>query len=269
MKSFKAFLGISIACLLFGCGASDNISKDTKERKEDTAQIKENVMEIALEPVTCDAELAGIEDNFFISAVHQEGKILLFDTAAEKELACLDGSYDSGSLFLSMSDKDHGALLYCSPPACGLMAKQIYVTKDRWQTYDQMDISGLIDGYPTSLSARSDAHLYIGAQMRSDGYLFETIDGGKTWAPVIIDDSIETCRYGSAPISHDGTGISYVLLECNGPYLLYKSDAAHPSWEQMGTFSPELEIRSYFIWNDNVIVTDTEGRQYRLSSSQR
>ena len=144
------------------------------------------------------------------------------------------------------------------------MMKQLYSTKDRWQTSNKIDISSLIDGYPNSLLALSEMHFYIGAQMRSNGYLFETIDGGKTWQPVIIDPTIEKCRYGFAPIRNIENDIFYVLLECAGFYSLYQSDHTLSAWKLLGNFSSKLEIESCFIWEDKVIVTDTQGEHYQL-----
>lgn len=271
----KSFFVILLICLLFGCGTKDNISENTKEEiKNDVSQtkgnevIKENAMKISLEPITCDIKQVKNENNFSVSIDSKEGQILLFDTISEKEFVSFEKSYGNGNLFLSMIDENNGVFLYCSSPAGGQMMKQLYITKDRWQTWSQMDISSQIDGYPTSLSAQSDNHLYIGAQMRSDGYLFETIDGGKNWNPVIIDETIEKCRYGYAPILNNEEGNFYILLECDGFYSLYQSDVDSPAWKHLGTFSTEIEIESYFIWNSKVIIEDIQGQHYQLSFNQ-
>lgn len=107
-----------------------------------------------------------------------------------------------------------------------------------------------------------------GGQMRSDEYLFETIDGGKNWNPVIIDETIEKCRYGYAPILNNEEGNFYLLLECDGFYSLYQSDVDLSAWKHMGTFSTEIEIESYFIWNSKVIIADIQGQHYQLSFNQ-
>ena len=275
MKYLKFFGVIFLICLLFGCGTKDNISENAKEEiKNDVFQmkgnevIKESGVKISLEPITCDIKQVKNENNFSVSIDSKEGQILLFDTVSEKELASFEESYGSGNLFLSMIDENNGVFLYCSSPAGGQMMKQMYITKDRWQTWSQMDISSQIDGYPTSLSAQSDKHLYIGVQMRSDGYLFETIDGGKNWNPVIIDEAIEKCRYGYAPILNNEEGNFYILLECDGFYSLYQSDVDLSEWKHLGTFSTEMEIESYFIWNSKVIIADIQGQQYQLSFNQ-
>lgn len=275
MKYLKFFGVIFLICLLFGCGTKDNISENAKEEiKNDVVQmkgnevIKESGVKISLEPITCDIKQVKNENNFSVSIDSKEGQILLFDTVSKKELASFEESYGSGNLFLSMIDENNGVFLYCSSPAGGQMMKQMYITKDRWRTWSQMDISSQIDGYPTSLSAQSDKHLYIGVQMRSDGYLFETIDGGKNWNPVIIDEAIEKCRYGYAPILNNEEGNFYILLECDGFYSLYQSDVDLSAWIHLGTFSTEMEIESYFIWNSKVIIADIQGQQYQLSFNQ-
>lgn len=256
MKYLKTFFVILWISFLFGCGTKGN------------EVIKESVMKISLEPITCDIKQVKTENNFSVSIDSKEGQILLFDTVSERELVSFEESYGSGNLFLNMIDENNGVFLYCSSPAGGQMMKQMYITKDRWQTWSQMDISSQIDGYPTSLSVLSDKHLYIGVQMRSDGYLFETIDGGENWNPVIIDGAIEKCRYGYAPILNNEEGNFYILLECDGYYSLYQSDIDLSAWKHLGTFSTEMEIESYFIWNGKVVIADIQGQHYQLSFDQ-
>lgn len=265
MKYLNAFIAIIIVCLLLGCGANDSIGKN---EEKDNVTAKENPVKIMLESVICDARQAKTENNYSVFADFKNENISLFDASADKELASIAVSYGIGSLYFSMMDENNGCLLYCSSPACGLMMKQLYVTKDRWQTYDEMDISSQIDGYPTSLSVHSDKHLYIGAQMRSDGYLFETTDGGTSWNPVIIDDEIEKCQYGYAPIIDSKNDIYYLLLECYGSYSLYQSDTMLSDWKLLGTFPLDGEstpLKSYFILKDAMIIEDIQGQTFRLS----
>lgn len=294
MKYLKYFSFIFIMCLLLGCGIKNNIvnnnqnnihdnvspieGSQTAAKKAKEASLKseldnyakahftvtKEVKEISLESTDCDTKQAMTKNNYFISAHSKDGNIFLFDTITGKKLASFEESFGTGRLFLSMTDENNGVLLYCSSPGCGQMMKQLYSTKDRWQTSNKIDISSLIDGYPNSLLALSEMHFYIGAQMRSNGYLFETIDGGKTWQPVIIDPTIEKCRYGFAPIRNIENDIFYVLLECAGFYSLYQSDNTLSAWKLLGNFSSKLEIESCFIWEDKVIVTDTQGEHYQL-----
>lgn len=254
MKYLKFLLTALMIFLISGCGI-----KETNTAANESA-------EITLEPSVYDVAQIQTENNYSVSAYSKDEKIILFDTASETELAAFDETYGSGSLFLSMIDENNGVLLYCSSPAGGQMMKYMYFTKDRWHTYNELDISTKIDGYPTSLLAQSGNRLYIGAQMRSDGYLFETTDCGESWNPVIIDADIEKCRYGYAPIFDNENGIFYVLLECDGFYSLYQSDAALSEWKQSGRFSSESEIESFFIRDGKVIIVDMQGQSYQLKA---
>ncbi|MDE6918464.1 MAG: hypothetical protein K2P89_00975, partial [Lachnospiraceae bacterium] len=144
---FQIFFVIFLICLLFGCGTKDTISENTKEEiKNDVFQMngnevaKESGIKISLEPITCDIMQVQSENNFSVSIDSKEGQILLFDTVSGKEFVSFEESYGSGNLFLSMIDENNGVFLYCSSPAGGQMMKQMYITKDRWQTWSQMDI---------------------------------------------------------------------------------------------------------------------------------
>lgn len=249
MKYLKFIFAAMMLFMTSGCGMKETNAAD-------------EAAEIILEPYACDTAQIQTENNYSVSANSTDGKIILFDTESETELAAFDETYDSGGLFLSMSDENNGTLLYCSSPAAGQMMKLLYFTEDRWQTYSKKDISFQIDGYPTSLSVQSDKHLYIGTQMRSDGYLFETTDGGESWNPVIIDADIEKCRYGYAPIQDNENGIFYVLLECDGSYSLYISDDKLSKWKLSGQFSVENEVEAYFIIDGQVIIKDIQGQIY-------
>ncbi|MCM1050015.1 MAG: LysM peptidoglycan-binding domain-containing protein [Clostridiales bacterium] len=237
---------------------NDLVETILKPIADDAADIYDNATDID------DMKQARTEFYYSVSAEFKDGKIVLFDEAAEKELASFDEEYDSGGLYLSMTDENNGVLLYCSTPAAGQMMKLMYVTKDRWKTCSKIDISTKIDGYPTSLTALSDKHLYIGAQMRSDGYLFETVDGGASWNPVIIDEAIEKCRYGYAPIYNSEDDNFYLLLECVDFYALYRADATLSTWKRVGDFVMETGIGSYFIWDGSLIIEDMEGQYFQL-----
>lgn len=235
-----------------------NIDDNATDIYDNATDIDDNATDID------DMKQARTEFYYSVSAEFKDGKIVLFDEAAEKELASFDEEYDSGGLYLSMTDENNGVLLYCSTPAAGQMMKLMYVTKNRWKTCSKIDISTKIDGYPTSLTALSDKHLYIGAQMRSDGYLFETVDGGASWNPVIIDEAIEKCRYGYAPIYNSEDDNFYLLLECVDFYALYRADATLSTWKRVGDFVMETGIESYFIWDGSLIIEDMEGQYFQL-----
>ena len=157
------------------------------------------------------ADVVQPEDPYGLAASFQEGHIAVSDENSGDTLTEIPLSEDEYALFLSMTDDNCGCLLYCSSPAAGIMMKHLYITKDRWTTYEEKDISSLIDGYPTSMSALSTEHIYIGTQMRSNGYLFETTDGGGQWNPVTADNG--HYRYGYVlPVTEDGHTL-YALLE--------------------------------------------------------
>lgn len=271
MKYLKFVLMFLSVCLLAGCQKPAE-HMEQKEAQNDVSQIKEiktameteNTETAALKPADCDLKQMEAENNASVSVEARDGKMVLSDEKMKKEIASIEQAYDSGSLFLSMTDENTGFLLYCSSPAGGQMMKELYETKDRWQTYEKTDISQLIDGYPTSLSAVSDGHLYIGVQTHSDGYLFETADGGKSWKPVTVDKTLEKCRYGFAPVFDEKTGSFNTLLECDGYYSLYQSDAALSAWKLAGTFSMEREIQSFVIRNGEFIIADGQGQCWQL-----
>lgn len=265
MKYLRSVLLLLVVCLLAGCGKSVEV-REQKEIQNDVSQIKEmeNTEMIMLKPAECDLNQMEAENNASVSVEAKAGKIVLSDEKTKKELAFIEQTYGNGSLFLSMFGENNGFLLYCSSPAGGQMMKELYETKDRWQTYEKRNISQLIDGYPISLSALSDGHLYIGAQMRSDGYLFESVNGGKSWSPLIIDEKIEKCRYGFAPVFDEQTNSFYTLLECDGDYRLYQSDTALSVWKPAGTFSTDTEIRYFIIQHGQFFIADGQGKCCQL-----
>jgi photosystem II stability/assembly factor-like uncharacterized protein len=134
-----------------------------------------------------------------------------------------------------------------------------------------MDISTRIDGYPTSLSCSPDEQLYVGAQMRSDGYLFVSEDEGKHWNPVLIDEDVETCRYGYAPVFNEEKSQAYILLECDGSYALYLSEDALSTWKKIGTFSLEDEdsVEQYFLSEDQIYIHTSQDKTYLLEGATK
>ena len=201
-----------------------------------------------------------VEENFAVEGYFGENDIIISELYSDVTLNSIPIEYDANEVFLSMVDEKNGYLLYCSSGAGGQMMKLLYFTNDRWNTYSKIDISYKMDGYPTSLSAESLEHLYIGTQVRSNGYLFESTDGGQQWTSVVIDDSLERCRYGYAPLFNEGT--AYVLLECDGTYSLYQSRDNRITWEKTSTFSLDNMVEKYFITEDILYIIDSTGNQY-------
>ena len=294
MKYLKVFLMVLMICSLYGCGTENNINEETiKEMQDEISQMEDEVskmkneifilknkisqmenevtqvrvdaMEIVMDPVSCDAEQIINENNFSISIGPKDEKIRLYDTDSQKELASFDESYGSGSKLLSMSSENNGVFLYSSYLGTEIIMKHMYITSDRWQTYSQIDITFLVDGYPTSLYAQSDTCFYIGTLMKNDGYMYKTFDGGKDWFSVTINENIESGARGYAPIPNSEGDAFYALLEYGSRYALYKSDAAMSTWKQLGIFSHDDRIDTYFILDGDVIVKDNTGHCYRLS----
>ncbi len=210
------------------------------------------------------------EKPYGLTAAFQDGNIAVSDVNSGDILCEIPLSEDEYALFFSMTDDNHGCLLYCSSPAAGIMMKHLYITEDRWTAYEEKDISSLIDGYPTSLSALSADHIYIGTQMRSDGYLFETTDGGGQWNPVAVDD--EYYQYGYVlPVSADDHAL-YALLKYTdsaadaGTYVLCRRADDSAAWEKIGSFVPKDlgEPQTFYILDGALYIADPQGTQYRV-----
>lgn len=126
---------------------------------------------------SCDRELALCEtevfipdNNFGLLTSFEGDDIVVAQLSDGAVLSKIPIAFDEYRVFLSMIDENEGYLLYCSTPGAGQMMKILYFTKDRWNSYTEADISLKIDGYPTSLSAMSKEQLFIGTQMRSNGF---------------------------------------------------------------------------------------------------
>ena len=256
MKRFYLTCLIGITFLIGGC----------TNKPSDTNNVKN------LEVVEADAEtVITAESVVGLSASFQDDNIVITESDNNSVLCEIPIPFDKNILCLSMTDENNGYLLYCSTGAMGLMEKYLYVTEDRWATYDVKDISSLIDGYPTSLSALSSEHIYIGTQMRSNGYLFETIDGGITWESVSVDDGYY--RDGYVPLLDENNGIMYVFLEYEADdriyYNLYQSDINATAWEKIGSYSLDaggysLQECRFFMSGGTLYFYDSHGNQYQI-----
>lgn len=208
---------------------------------------------------------------FNLSAFFQDGNIVITESDGDTVVNEIIVPFDEYQVFLSMTDENSGYLLYCSSPAMGQMMKSLYVTEDRWNTYQEKDISSLIDGYPTSLVAPSSEHIYIGTQMRSNGYLFETTDGGDHWNSVSIDEGYY--QYGYIPQPDEDSNNIYVLLEYElsgkaGNFSLYRSDTSQVGWEKVCSFTLEdsgYSMQECFITEGSLFINDSQGNQYQIN----
>lgn len=252
-RIYLAYL-IGIGFLIGGCA---NRSADTNSAKN-------------LEVIAADAETVKTAESVFdLSASFQDDNIIIVASNDDSALCAIPIPFDKNRLFISMTDENNGYLLYCSTPAGGKMMKYLYVTKDRWTTYDVKDLSSLIDGYPTSLSALSSEHIYIGTAMLINGYLFETTDGGEHWDSVSVDEGYY--RYGYVPLLDENNGIMYVFLEYEADgrshYNLYQSDINATAWEKVGSYSLDANGGSecwFFMSDGTLYFYDSQGNQYQI-----
>ena len=258
MKRFYLTCLIGITCLIGGC-AGRNAYLDSEKM-----------------PAATETDAAAVEAAaavFDLSASFQDDNIVITESDGGIVLCEIPIPFDKNVLCLSMTDENNGCLLYCSTGAMGLMNKYLYVTRDRWTTYEEKDISSLIDGYPTSLSALSSEHIYIGTDMRNNGYLFESTDGGEHWDSVTVDEGYY--RYGYVPLLDETNGVMYVFLEYEADdgshynYTLYQSDINATAWEKIGSYSLDeggysLQECQFFMSDGTLYFYDSHGNQYQI-----
>lgn len=255
MKRFYLRCLIGITCLLGGC-AGRTVDLDS-----------EKILAVA---ETDAAAVEAAATVFDLSALFQDDNIVITEPGRDTALCEIPIPFDKNVLCLSMTDENNGYLLYCSTGAGGQMMKYLYVTKDRWITCEEKDISSLIDGYPTSLSALSSEHIYIGTDMRSNGYLFETTDGGEHWDSVTVDEGYY--RYGYVPLLDENNGVMYAFLEYEADgrshYNLYQSDMNATTWEKIGSYSLEASsgLKCWFFMSDGTLYFyDSQGNHYQIT----
>lgn len=213
------------------------------------------------ELVLCETEVFFPDNNFGLSSFFEEDNIVVAELSDGAVLSKIPIAFDEYRIFLSMIDENKGYLLYCSTPGAGQMMKILYFTKDRWHSYTEADISLQLDGYPTSLSAMSEEQLFIGTQMRSNGFLFETTNGGRGWISFTVDGSVKNCQDGYAPIVDQENDITYVLLRCGESYLLYQLNDV---WEKKGSFLLDNLVEEFFASDGKLYIVDDQGKQYRI-----
>lgn len=256
-----------LICMTFLLGGCGNRAVFLVVGQSDNANHVKN-----LDIIEADAETVETTESVVgLSASFQDDNIIITDSDNDSVLCEIPIPSDKNMLCISMTDENNGCLLYCSTPGAGLMNKYLYITEDRWTTYEEKDLSSLIDGYPTSLSALSLEHIYIGTQMRSNGYLFETIDGGITWDSVSVDEGYY--RYGYVPLLDENNGVMYVFLEYEEDnrsyYNLYQSDINATLWEKIGSYSlegmsPPQECR-FFMSDGTLYFYDSQGNRYQIT----
>jgi len=85
------------------------------------------------------------EADFAVSAAIEESKIVLLEPSDGTVLNEIPVTYDIYKVVINMTDEKNGYMMYCSTPESDRMKKIFYVTRDRWSTYSEMDISSLLD----------------------------------------------------------------------------------------------------------------------------
>ncbi len=225
------------------------------------------------------------EEEAAVEAVFDEDKIILSEPSDKSVLNEIQITDDQYQVFVTMIDEKNGYMLYCGTPGMGQMKKIFYTTDDRWKTYSESDISSAIDGYPTSLSAVSGEQIYIGTQMRSNGYLFASKDGGESWESVMVDEDMYF-RTGYAPVYDQENGILYAFFDTgdNGCFLYQAENDRTENdrtdtetmenvvWENIGNFSllslQEDLAEEYFIYEGSVCIKDSQGKCYQINGKE-
>lgn len=251
MKKLINMLGLLLVCMLAGCGGK------TDEDGSTGAQAAN------LEIVPCETVDKAQDDLY--TAEFADNTITVKPAGNEYSKLEIPIAYDPYQVYISMFDADHGSILYCSSPAAGQMTKLLYYTDDGWDSYTENDISSQLDGYPNSLAMNSAESGYIGAELRSDAYLYHTDDAGQTWTPYAVDASVDNCS-GYAPV-FDGQN-AYMLLDMKGSdrrtYRLYFSEDGGARWEAAGEFSPDENVSGYFMKDGTIYIVDAKGGYWQL-----
>lgn len=253
-KSTKILaLVLAMTLIFYGCGSTE------------TAQNYSDIPMLELTELDNNVESDGLYTARF-------GEVVIEVVSSEEEGNIkleIPVEYDTtNQVYISMVDETHGSILYCSSPAMGQMYKILYRTDDGWDSYEEIDISSQLDSYPNSLTMSSDKTGYIGVALRNSSYLYHTEDGGKTWKPYVVDESVDNCN-GFAPVfEKEGNGAYLILdMKINSTeygFRLYKSSDGGEEWDIMGEFSLPVYLSRYFLKDDVLYVIDTQDKYYRL-----
>lgn len=264
--------------LLISCGykAEETEEPDRKGALNNEAEMPADVVLNVKGVEEEQWEAAKQAPDFAVSVDYEEGeeRIILLEASDQTVLNEIPVTKDQGMVFINMIDENSGYLLFCGSPAAGLMNKTLYATKDRWKTYSEIDISSKIDGYPNSLSAVSEDKIYIGTQMRSNGYLFATKDQGENFEAVWAEED-RYFRYGYAPLFDKESGRAYLILEGENEYFVYYAEypaaddgtSWNLTWEKMGKFILEDygNIEEYFLYEGQIYLANWQGKQCQIA----
>lgn len=256
MKKVVGVWSLLSVCLLTGCGGN----ADGKETAGGQT--------FGLEITACEVTDAA-EDSFYTVGFADNAIVVTPAGDASSKLE-IPIAYDGYQVYIDMVDESHGSILYCSSPAAGQMMKILYHTEDGWDSYTENDISGQLDGYPNSLTMSSAESGYIGAELRSDAYLYRTDDAGQTWTPYTVDASVDNCN-GYAPVF--GGKNACLILDTKGSdrntFRLYRSEDGGENWVAAGEFSLDEDLSRYFMKDGSVYLVDVKGSCWQLDEQER
>lgn len=248
-------------------GKSEQTQDSTHDTEQDVQQDMQNSAEKLL---PLEIALPSVDLNFAVSASYEEEAVVIAESSGETVLNTIPLISDTWDFFLYMENESSGYLLCCGSPGLGQMTKLLYATDDRWSTYSEKDISFQIDGYPTSISVSPEGNIYIGTQMRSNGYMFVSEDEGEHWNPIRTDNGHDRedryYRYGYAPFFDMENQLAYAILEYDRIYYLYRTDRKMKEWENAGMFSLSdiYMIEKYWISEHHLYIVDSGGNSFQF-----
>lgn len=249
-------------------GKSERMQDSTQDIRQGAGQdVQQNSAE-RLFPL--ETALPSVDFNYAVSASYEEEAVIIAESSGETVLNTIPLISDTWEIFLYMENESSGYLLCCGSPGLGQMTKLLYATDDRWSTYSEKDISFLIDGYPTSISVSPERDIYIGTQMRSNGYMFVSEDEGEHWNPIRTDNGHDRedgyYSWGYAPFFDRENQLAYAILEYDECYYLYRSDEKMKTWKNAGKFSLAdlYMIEKYWISEHHLYIVDSGGNSFQF-----
>ena len=246
-------LALALTLILYGCGSTETAQQDNEIPMLELTECDNNAESDGLYTVNFGEAVIEVRSS------EEEGNIKLE----------IPVEYDTtNQVYISMIDENHGSILYCSSPAMGQMYKILYRTDDGWDSYEQIDISSQLDSYPNSLTMSSEDTGYIGVALRNSSYLYHTQDGGHTWEPYEVDESVDNCN-GFAPVFDKAGKGAYLILDMKinsseYRFRLYQSANGGKDWDIMGEFSLPVYLNRYFLKDDVLYVIDTQDKCYSI-----
>lgn len=148
-----------------------------------------------------------------------------------------------GGGFLSFADESIGYLLFCSEPAAGKMEKTLFVTKDGGKSFEKVaDLD--MRNHPCDMQFFTpEKGVLITLNYGEDPYMYQTLDGGKSWNPINVEipeeESFSYVNGYSLEKKEGSKDEAVLLLEGVGQdgktYLKYVTNNAGTNW----TYVPE------------------------------